>query len=122
MLSLRALWLACFIACVFPGIVSGQAAGPNATANPAAGAPTGPLIIQLRRQAPESVRAVEITLDRIDEAPRQQDTWRGNAKPTAAEREQIAANPPFARAYDKDPGETLRLLRWCNDILSKARH
>jgi hypothetical protein len=43
------------------------------------------------------------------------------SQPTAEEAQQLAANPVFRQAYDKDPAAALDRLRETNKVLSRAR-
>ena len=81
----------------------------------------GPLGAQLRSTAPQVTPRLEAAIGNILNRPKIGSIKGDDARPTARERAQLAANPAFGRAYEIRPAETLRLLRWADEMVSGTR-
>jgi hypothetical protein len=79
-----------------------------------------PLLREVARVDPEKLEAFKNTLTMLQKADIQTVTHKG-MRPTDSEEAQIAANPAFARAFERDPVGTLALLREINDDLNRRR-
>lgn len=74
---------------------------------------SNPLLAELQRIKPEQMPLVRNKLKGMESRPASGSRG-GDIRPTAAEASQIAANPDFGRAFDRDPEDTLALLRFLN--------
>ena len=112
------LCIAGFIVCIH----SAFAASPAVAPDPTPLLDQGPLGTQLRSTAPQAMLRLEAQIRNLLDRDRRQDKPKGDDElPTPRERAQLAANPALAQAYEKRPVETLRLLRWADDLVQRPR-
>ena len=78
-----------------------------------------PKLDLLNRVQPQIIPAVVGRLRRYGQSL-QDDLYRGNDRPTPAEKTELAANPAFYRAFEHQPQATLQLLRYVNNMLHQA--
>jgi hypothetical protein len=119
MLYFRRYLIVCLIIYVLPGNGVGRTAGPDQPVNSVTLVAENPILASLARVAPARTPAVIMSLKQMVTGP-QQELSRGIAMPTPAERADIAANPVFARAYDRYPVAALALLRSVKQTLRSA--
>lgn len=118
--ALAALSLAAFLL-IAPAIGSAQGSNDPPQPDPLATLlERNPLLERVQEVEPNALESLLRQLGSLSASTRQ-GRVRSAAKPSAQEMEEIEANPAFASANRRAPGQTLQLLRGVNTLMSARR-